>query len=313
MYFLLSIAIIAVGYLFCGELKKNWNIIYNYKPVIKGHYIVVAFFVTVIAFLTDSLLFHLCISKYIEKKNITLLTSIAIFNMSNIFKYIPGRVWGYIAQVLWFSKQGISQYKLLYVNFICFASVLFVSIFLVIAYVFYYFPILASESKVILLGFLILDLSFVFWHTKLINFLIKIIKNFLCNEIQISYTPRSLLIGMQMIYLVQWGLTGLGGFFLAQGIGLEVSFADFYAILASMSMSWVVGYMSIITPGGLGIREGVMYLMLSNVTDVQISFVMPIATRLLYFLVELLLGFVGVLLAMKFGIFMKPSTGNEKT
>jgi uncharacterized membrane protein YbhN (UPF0104 family) len=312
MYLLISIAVIAVGYFFCGELKKNWDIIYNYKPVIKWPYIAVSFFVTVIAFLTDSLLFHLCIHEYIKKKNISFLTSISIFNMSNIFKYIPGRIWGYIAQVLWFSKQGIPQSKLLYVNFICFASVLFVSIFLGIVYVFCYFPTIASESKIILLVFLILDLSFVFWHTKLINFLIKIIQNFLCNEMQVSYTPRSLLIGMQMIYLVQWCLTGLGGYFLAQGIGLEVSFTNFYAILASMSISWVIGYVSVITPGGLGIREGVMYLMLNNITDIQISFFMPIATRILHFLVELLLGFVGMLLAIKFGVFLKPSVGNEK-
>ena len=140
----------------------------------------------------------------------------------------------------------------------------------------------------------------------------SIIQNFLCNEMQVSYTPRSLLIGMQMIYLVQWCLTGLGGYFLAQGIGLEVSFTNFYAILASMSISWVIGYVSVITPGGLGIREGVMYLMLNNITDIQISFFIPIATRLLHFLVELLLGFVGMLLAIKFRVFLKPSVGNEK-
>jgi len=312
MYFILSMAIIVSGYFFYGELKNSWDIIRSYKPIIKVVYIIVAFFVTLLAFLTDSFLFHICLNEHTEKKKISFLISAIIFNTSNIFKYIPGRIWGYTAQALWFSKKGIPQSKLLYVNFLCFFSVLFVSIFLGILYIAGYFLIMASTGKIILLAFLALDLFFVFWHSKLINFLIRIMKNFLHNEIQIPHMPKSLLIGMQITYLVQWNLIGLGGYFLAQGIGLEVSFADFYAILASMSISWVVGYLSIITPAGLGIREGVMYLMLNHITNVNISLLMPISTRILHILVEVLLGFIGLLLAIKFRIFSETSVTNEE-
>ena len=70
-----------------------------------------------------------------------------------------------------------------------------------------------------------------------------------------------------------------------------------------MSLSWLIGYLSLVTPGGLGIREGVMYLMLSHIVNAQISLLITIATRFLHLLVELMLGLISFLLAIKFRVF----------
>jgi len=297
------VAVIATIYFLGGEFKRHWATLHNYQFSIRLDYIIISFLITTIAFLTDTLALYICINKHIESKKISFLTSMAIFNTSNIFKYIPGRIWGYTAQMLWFSKKGISKSKVLYVNFICSISAIIVSVFLGIVYAVYYFPNIGFTSKVMLLVFLILDLFFIFWNSTLINFLIRIANNYFNRDIQILHTPKLLLIGIQMIYLIQWNWIGFGGYFLAQGIGLEIAFADFYAVLASMSLSWVIGYLSVITPGGLGIRESVMYLILNHVTNIQTSLLMPIATRFLYLLVELSLSFISFLLAVKLRVF----------
>ena len=254
--------------------------------------------------MAETIAFHICINKHIEKNKISFLSSVAIFNTSTIFKYIPGRIWGYAAQVLWFSKRGVSKSKVLYANFICFISNFISSILLGVICAVYYFPAIEFKIKEVLLMLLAIDLIFIFWNTILIKFLIKFINAHFNRDIQILHTPKPLLVGIQLIYLIHWNLVGLGGYLLAQGIGLEVSF---YAILASMSLSWVIGYLSVITPGGLGVREGVMYLILNQVTNIQTSLLMPIATRFLYLLVELALGFIGFLLAVKFRIFSEIS------
>ena len=297
------IVLLLMLYFFYKEFRNNWNIFHKYYFNINLIYIIIAFFSIFFAYIIDTFILHICINKHIARRRIPFLTNIAIFNTSNILKYIPGRIWGYMAQVLFFSKKRISKSEVLYVNFICFIGNFFSSILLGILCVIYYFPILEYKIKLILLIFLILDLTFIFWNTTLINILIRFINFHFNMEIQILHTSKFLLIGIQLVYLIHWYFVGLGGYLLAQGIGLEISFTNFYAILASMSLSWVIGYLSVITPGGLGVREGVMYVILNQVTNVQTALLMPIATRLLYLLVELALGFIGFLLAVKFRIF----------
>jgi len=302
-YFIFFIIIIATVYFFYGEFTKNWEIFHNYQFIIKPIYIIISFSITVSALVTDTLILHICINRNIGKKKLSFLTNATILNTSNILKYIPGRIWGCAAQILWFSKRGMPKAKILYVNFICSICAIIVSIFLGIVYVTYYSPGMGFKIEIILLVFITLDLLFILWNPTLINCFIRIVNIRFNKNIQPVYTSKFLLFGIQLLYLIQWNLIGLGGYFLAQGIGLKIAFTDFYAILASMSLSWAIGYLTVIMPGGLGIRESVMYLMLNNVTSVQTSLIIPIATRLLHLLVELSLGFIGFLLAIKYRTF----------
>ena len=302
-YFLSLAVILLIVYFFYREFKTNWDVLYNYQFSIKLNYIMIAFIITFFAFLADTFILQICINKHEERKHISFLTILVILNTSNFLKYIPGLIWSYTTQLLFLSKKGISSYKVLYANFLCSISVVMVSILLGITYAIDHFPIMGFKSEVILLIFLVLDLFFIFCNSTFNNFLIRIINSHFNREIQALHTPKFLLIGIQMLYLIQWNLIGLGGYFLIQGVGLEISFNNFYALLASMSLSWVIGYISVIIPGGLGIRESIMYLMLNHVTNIQTSLLIPIALRLLYVLVELVLGFIGFLLAVKFRIF----------
>jgi uncharacterized membrane protein YbhN (UPF0104 family) len=76
-----------------------------------------------------------------------------------------------------------------------------------------------------------------------------------------------------------------------------------FALLASMSLSWVAGYFAVISPGGLGIREGVMLEMLNNIVSVQTALIFPLVSRVMYLMIEALLGLIALLLGMKYKIF----------
>ncbi len=101
---------------------------------------------------------------------------------------------------------------------------------------------------------------------------------------------------------------GFGGYFLAKGIGLDIAFTSIFALLASMSLSWLIGYFAVITPGGLGVREGVMLLMLNNVVNVQIALIFPLLSRLMYLVAEALLGLMALSLGIKFNVFSSKKT-----
>ena len=57
--------------------------------------------------------------------------------------------------------------------------------------------------------------------------------------------------------------------------------------------------------GGLGIREGSMFVMLKQFLNVETALILPIVMRLIYIIIELLLGIIGILAGMKYGYYPK--------
>jgi hypothetical protein len=96
---------------------------------------------------------------------------------------------------------------------------------------------------------------------------------------------------------------GIGSFFLAKGIGLDIPLESMIAILASMSISWFIASLAIISPGGLGIREGIMLLMLNNTVNIQTALIFPILSRIMYLAAEALLGLTALALGIKYKVF----------
>ena len=297
-YISLTLVMIAI-YFFYINFKSNYEVFRDFKFRINILYVILSYIVTTISFLIDTFIFYRCINKLAEGKRISFIEAVAVLNTSSFFKYVPGVVWGYMAQTLWFSEKGISKSKVLYANFVCSISVVIVSVLLGISCLAHDFLVMGIKNKIVLLTFFILDLLFIVFNSTIIGFYIRIANSYLNRKIQKFHMPKSLLLGIQLLYLIQWNFLGVGGYFLAKGIGLEVLFTNFYAILASISLSWVIGYISIVTPGGIGVREGSMYFILKHMANVQIALIMPIATRFLYLLVELSLFLLGLLMALR--------------
>jgi uncharacterized membrane protein YbhN (UPF0104 family) len=78
------------------------------------------------------------------------------------------------------------------------------------------------------------------------------------------------------------------------------------ACIPSFAGSWLVGFFSVITPAGLGAREGAMWLMLKATFGHTDAAVMAIASRLMMIVIEL----VSVGLASAF--LMQPNRVKSK-
>jgi uncharacterized membrane protein YbhN (UPF0104 family) len=80
------------------------------------------------------------------------------------------------------------------------------------------------------------------------------------------------------------------------GIGLEVADKRIFSVMSAMIISDVVGFLAVIVPGGLGVREGVMYFLLKGETSGALFLILPIATRIVGMSVDILLGTIGFIL-----------------
>jgi len=311
-YLLAAIAITAMVYFFYDQFKRNWDSIQAYHFSLNGYYLAAAFAAMLIAFLMDTYIWQICMNHYLNKK-LGFLESIAFLNTSNLFKYIPGKLWVYTVQIALMTKKNIAKSLVLYVNFVCLLCVIIVSTIYGFYYLFFYLKILPMRISILLFGFLILvDFAFIMWNTSVINWLIIKINKFFKREILPIKIEKWLILYIQFLYLVAWIPPGIGAYFLAKGIGLAVASSDMFALISSMSVSWIIGYIAIFTPGGLGVREGIMFLMLKQFSNVKTALFLPLATRLIYIIVELLLGITGILIGMKYGYFPKQMKSRQK-
>lgn len=66
-------------------------------------------------------------------------------------------------------------------------------------------------------------------------------------------------------YLLVWGLLGSAFFLFIKGFVTTISISQFPMVMSTCAMAWCIGFLSFLTPSGLGIREGFLSLMLTTV------------------------------------------------
>jgi uncharacterized membrane protein YbhN (UPF0104 family) len=305
--------ILSIGYFYAVEFKKNWTELQNFKLIVNGYYLIAALLVILLSYLLETISWKVGINKHLGRGELNFAKSIAIVNTSGLFKYLPGRIWVFTAQLAWLKKYNISKSIILHVNMICILASAIVSLFLGLIYLALYTNFMTMRSLILALGVLILfNIFYIVWNPLLINKLASFTGRLLKREIKPLNASRSLVLLVQFIYLCNSALMGFGVYFLAKGIGLPIRLTDIYPILASMSVAWLVGYVAIISPGGLGIREGMMLLMLNNVVNMETALIFPILSRVMYLIAEALLGLAALLLGLKYGMFsLKAGAGDQ--
>jgi len=296
--------IILIGYFYSAEVRKNWASLQDFKLNLNVFFLLVSLFFYLLSYLLDTYTWQVCIHRHLGRRELDFFQSIAVVNGSGLLKYLPGRIWTYTAQLLWLNKFNISKSLILYVNVLCIAGAMIVSLYLGVIYSAAYTDIMNTATITLAFAALIaLNIIYISWNSLFMNKALAMASRILKREIHPIKGSKALLLFIQFMYACSWSLMGLGGYFLARGIGLDIAFTSIIALLASMSLSWLVGYLVILSPGGLGIREGIMLLMLNGVVNTQTALIFPILSRLMSLMAEALLGLVALSFGMKYNVF----------
>lgn len=189
---------------------------------------------------------------------------------SEIKRYIPGSILGFVSRVHSFGTLKIPA-KLI-VKLILYESILFVitSALVSIPAVFYLFPGFPIIIFIIFITIIII-VSGVTLRKRVI-------------PLRFFETPFILM-------LFAWVFYGLGSFFVA----LSFAYIDPTKILQLASLfvtSWLVGYLIVIIPMGLGVREAAVTYSLSTVLPVYIAAAIALISRIAFTISEVL--FLGI-------------------
>ncbi|MDE0556197.1 MAG: YbhN family protein [Candidatus Poribacteria bacterium] len=195
-----------------------------------------------------------------------------LFHLSNVTRYLPGRVWG-VVRMLALSKQfGLSRTIVgvslpLHAGF----QTLLAGVIVV--------PMLFSPSFYQSIHF------FLSWHPfnqailPIVCGIVCIIIFFFFPQLRASvksvftqvrqtvqqggYALRRCCLSLSVWHLLLWVCQGFAFFLFINGL-FPIEFSQLYPISGAYTLAWLIGFLSIVPPGGLGVREAVLTLLLSN-------------------------------------------------
>lgn len=218
-------------------------------------------------------------------QNVNLLTTIIGYSFSFLPKYIPGYVWGYYSRSDWFKEKaeipsGYSwQASLVEVLITVFTSS---SIWLA-----YYF----SKTTENIWAYMILITPFL--AIIPINKLLKIFKIHSKTEKllkNVEHVPYNYWLIITMNSYFQWILFGMS-LWAVNRIFFQTSLVNLRELLDltyTFARSWLSGFLAILIPNGLGVREIVLNELLVDVNAVSknLSTIISTSSRLLMLIAE---------------------------
>lgn len=215
-----------------------------------------------------------------------------LFHLSNITRYLPGRIWG-VVRLLSLSKRfGLSKTTT--------ASSLTLHVGIettlggLIAMTLLFSKPMRGTAVEVLEGFsghtLLLTLAVI----GILGGVLFLIPKLAGHARQFLKTLSPLLGNIRLwgIVLIShcllWCCQGLA-FFLFLRSFVSVQWGDVGVLTACFAFAWIVGFLSFLTPGGLGIREGLLGLLLANYMSTSQAVLVALLCRLWMLLAEMVL------------------------
>jgi hypothetical protein len=224
-------------------------------------------------------------------------------NTSNLTKYIPGKVWSYALQMYWMEKEGFPKSLVLFVNLMNLYISLIAALILGLVFLVFLpgkFPLTVTVP--LLIGLTGFEMVFLVFNSPIVNGLLSMINRIFKRDIKYFETSPKLISYLHVIYFAAAFSFGMGAWLLCFGIGFDVATGRMLSVMSAMMISEVAGFLAFIAPGGLGVREGVMYLLLRGAPSGALIFILPFATRIMSMLVDVILGALGLALLKNYRI-----------
>lgn len=204
--------------------------------------------------------------------------------LSNIVRYIPGNIWQFLGMAELAADDGVS--RLTTFASIAVHQVLNMAVGIVLAAL--YFALVGEAGWLdALRPFLLLaPLGLILCHPRLLERTLNgLLAAFKRPPVAVTLTWPQIALAL-LAYAGVWLTTGSGFASLAASI-TPVTPAQFGALVATWAAAYVVGYLSLLTPSGLGVREGVMILLLTPFFPAPVPTLIALAARLWTVLGEL--------------------------
>jgi len=280
---LVTIAVVAmVGYFFAVTLARNWDDVaaadigFDWTWVLST--LLFAGAVLVTGLLWGRLL------RRLDGTRIAATEAMAVQTLSWLLKYVPGQVGSVVNKVLWAGKRGISR-TVVIISFV-YENVLLLIASLVPSTLILLLVLgvdLFGENPVTLLVPLLalIPLGLVMWKPFFHRMVNLAARRTLKSEVPEEYflsTPQTL---ASIAEFLLPRLVNAVGFVMLAATVTEVTPAEWLPFGAAYVLAGGVGLLALFVPSGIGVREAVIVLILSQYTTTAQAIIIALLARLL--------------------------------
>ena len=234
-----------------------------------------------------------------EHPPVGLGTLLRIWFLSSLARYIPGKVFQFVAVAQLSRAAGLSGAVLL-TSMVVHTGLALLSALLVSAWTLSgelsetYFPALPPLA----LGLGATAVSLLLVHPALLNWGTEVLRKVLKRDVIRWNGTWAHGIGLLGLSVLSWIFYGAVYWLLLVSLA-DVPAESVPVLTGINAFSFVVGYLSIVTPGGLGVREAAMTRLLLVMVPESVGAVLSIASRLWTIAAEILGGVLVLLLTRR--------------
>lgn len=199
-----------------------------------------------------------------------------IHMISALARYIPGGIWNIVGKAYMCTEKGVEKSATT-------ASMILEYVFQIISsglFFIFFLPVLMKEVlniwlTIAFIAVIILVLLLLPWGVRLGT---RILGRIFKEDLRGIYLTNGYVYSVLLRYMAVWLFTGCGLIVLVKAFS-EIKLMQGIYLVLSYPISWVVGFLSP-SPNGMGIREGVLSLLLGSSYSYELVLLITLTTRI---------------------------------
>ncbi len=273
------LSILALYYIWQTISPRSQNLVTDLKSI-KFSVLTIGIGCFIVFYFLRGFIWYRLLKEYAYQ--IPLKQATYLWAISELKRYIPGNIWSLLGRAMLFSEKGVKKRDtgiLLIIEAQIFVlSSLIISLLSIPFFMTYFFPNLPFQPFLsVMANIAVLIISIAYIYNK------KLTK-------KLPFLPRfrpqdtTLLVFTSAVGLIFFGL---GYYFTISSI-MFLNPQLLPQLIGLFSLTLLLGYLSFLTPAGLGIREGILTIALAKISALSISALASLFARIILIISELI-------------------------
>lgn len=276
------VTVAVVGYFLVRSIVSQWDTVSQYQWSLRWDWLVLSAALVWIDFVILILLWRFILTR-IGQHSLPFWTAYRVWFLSNFGKYLPGKVWTVMGMVVLLRAEGYSAAPVLVSAILNQALSILSGLSLSVV-------VLGSGTfgsiPIPLLAGMVLVLLAILYPPLLqggINLALRIVRR---DPITVAL-PFATIACLFVVYLATWIAYGGAFWLLLLGIGIHPT-GTFQGIVAIFAASYLLGFLALFVPGGLGVREGALAVLIAKSIPAGLAAPVAVLSRIWLTVTELL-------------------------
>jgi uncharacterized membrane protein YbhN (UPF0104 family) len=270
-----------IGFFIARVIYRNWQQVREAEWVFDPVFLLLSFALTAPWFLLRPWAWQQILRRF--GYSIPYHSAYRIVRRAELSRFVPGGIWHYVSRVYLASQWGVAAPACLAATFIETVILLLAAILPALWSLNQALPVLDTPFRVLLV--VVPLVAFGALHPRVLNFWAAFVARRLKQPHAELHIRWRTLVSLWLLFLVIWLTYALSAGLFIRGI-LLVPGEWVPAFSSNYVLAWLVGMVTMIAPAGMGIRDGVLGLLLRGHLAIGAGLTVAVALRLWTTVVE---------------------------